>query len=304
LKNYKLFDSLNQVIYNLEKDELMADMEMKYQNEKKQARILALERDNLIKVKQSNIYLFTGIGIIALISFAFLYFRQQVVKDRIIARQRILKLEEEKKLLAAQALVEGQEEERKRIAREIHDGLGVLLSATRLQFSNIRDLSPKASPLIEKATKMLDQASNDARKIDHNMMPGLLTKLGLYEAVGELFDQFSKLEKLKVDAEIPGDLNRLPENKEIMIYRIIQELVNNSLKHAEAKNIRLQMRMVKENLEITYSDDGKGFNYEEKLDSKSMGLTGMQSRINFLKGTLTVNTAPGQGASFKISIPC
>jgi signal transduction histidine kinase len=136
------------------------------------------------------------------------------------------------------------------------------------------------------------------------MMPGLLTKLGLYEAVGDLFDQLFKLENLKVDAEIPDDLKRLPENKEIMVYRIIQELVNNSLKHSEAKNIRLQMKMEKDYLEITYSDDGKGFNYEVKLDSKSMGLTSMRSRINFLKGTLTVNTAPGQGATFKISVPC
>jgi signal transduction histidine kinase len=96
----------------------------------------------------------------------------------------------------------------------------------------------------------------------------------------------------------------LPENKEIMVYRVVQELVNNSLKHSEAKTIRLKMHIVQNNLEITYSDDGKGFNYEEKINSKTIGLTSMHSRINFLKGTIEVNTAPGQGATFRISIPC
>jgi signal transduction histidine kinase len=304
LNNYRLYDSLSGFIYNLQKEELMAEMEMKYQSEKKQAQILKLERDNLIKAKQNNIYLFTGIGIIALISFAFLFFRQQVAKDRIIARQRILQLEEEKKMLAAKALVEGQEEERKRIAREIHDGLGVLLSATRMQFSSIAVLTPEAKPLIEEAAKMLDQASNDARKISHNMMPGLLTKLGLFEAVGDLFDQLSKMKKIKVHADIPEGQERLPENKEIMVYRIIQELVNNTLKHARAKNIRLQMKMLTDHLEISYSDDGKGFNFEDELKAKGIGLNSMRSRVNFLKGDMEVSAAPGQGSSYTISIPC
>ena len=303
LKNYRLYDSLSGFIYNLQKDALMAEMEMRYQNEKKEAQILKLERDNLVKSKQNNIYLFTGTGIIALISFAFLYFRQRAVKDRIIARQQILRLEEEKKMLAAKALVEGQEEERKRIATEIHDGLGVLLSATRMQFSNITDVTPEARPLIEKAAKMLDQASSDARKISHNMMPGLLTKLGLYEAVGDLFDQLSSMENLQVHADIGEGLERLPENKEIMIYRIIQELVNNTLKHAGAKTIRLGMKMVEDNLEIAYSDDGKGFIFEDELKSKSIGLTSMLSRINFLKGDVEVAAEPGKGVAYTISIP-
>lgn len=303
LENYWLFDSLDQQIYNMDKDALKANLEMKYQNEKKQARILTLERDNLKKSRQNYIYLFTGIGIILLIGFVFLYFRQKAVKDRIIARQRIQQLEEEKKLLAAKSLVEGQEEERKRIAREIHDGLGVLLSTTKMQFSTIIETSPEIRPIVEKASKLLEQASNDARKISHNMMPGLLTKLGLYEAVEDLFEKISDTESLKVHVDIPEDLKRLPENNEIMVYRIIQELVNNTIKHAEAKNIRLCMQVREDQLDIGYSDDGKGFDYNEKIDSKSIGLTSIQSRVNFLNGKMQVTSEPGQGASFRVLIP-
>jgi signal transduction histidine kinase len=303
LENYLCHDSVKEIIYNLEKEELMADLEMKYQNEKKQAQIFALERDYLKKSKQNNIYLFTAIGIITLVTFAFLYFRQRAVKDRIIAQQRIRQLEEEKKLLAAKSLVEGQEEERKRIAGELHDGLGVLLSTTRIQFSAIRDKSPENEQLIDKAARLLEQASSDVRKISHNMMPGLLTKLGLYEAVQDLFDNISETEGLTVRANIPEEAERLPENKEIMIYRIIQEVVNNTLKHADAKNIEIQMQCMPGKLDVIYSDDGKGFNVEEKLGIKSLGLTSIQSRINFLNGTMRLFSEPGKGVSYKFEIP-
>lgn len=304
MENYLLYDSVFRFLYNLEKDELMAEKEMKYQNEKKQAIILSLEMENLKKSRQNYIYLFTGIGIIVLITFAFLYFRQKAVKNRIIAQQRIRQLEEEKKLLAAKSLVEGQEEERKRIAREIHDGLGVLLSAAKMQFSTIGIASPETKPLIEKASKMLEQASSDARKISHNMMPGLLTKLGLYEAVEDLFDKISETESLHVNTDISEDMKRLPENKEIMVYRIIQEIVNNTLKHSEAKSLRLSMQMHEDQLQIEYSDDGKGFDYDRMLDSKSIGLSSIQSRINFLNGKMKVHTSPGKGAAYNFLIPC
>ncbi|MEN8225694.1 MAG: sensor histidine kinase [Bacteroidota bacterium] len=304
LENYLLYDSLDKIFYYIKKDQFMADLEMNYQNEKKQAQIYALERDNLKKAKQNDIYLFTGIGFIGLSIFVFLLLRQRAAKDKIIARQRIQQLEEEKKLLAAKSLVEGQEEERKRIAREIHDGLGVLLSTTRMQFSTIAATSPEAKALIEKASKLLEQASNDARKISHNMMPGLLTKLGLYEAVTDLLEKLSETKRLEVYVDIPEALKRLSENKEIMIYRIIQELVNNTLKHAGAKNIRLQMQMQADQLEIIYSDDGKGFNFEEKLESKSIGLNSVRSRVNFVNGMMEVSSEPGMGASFTFMVPC
>lgn len=310
LENYLLYDSLDEVQYTLEKEKLMADLEMKYQNEKKQGQILALEKVNLkqeldlqIRTKQRNAFLFTGIGIILLISFAFLYFRQRAAKDKIIAQQRIRQLEEEKKLLAARSLVEGQEEERKRIARELHDGLGVLLSTTRMQFSAIRDRSPENQPLIEKASKLLEQASSDVRKISHNMMPGLLTKLGLFEAVIDLFDKVSETEGLIVRVNVPEDAERLTENKEIMLYRIIQELVNNTLKHAKASTLDIRMEVLPGFLEIFYSDDGKGFKAGEMEGSRSLGLQSIESRVNFLNGKMQFYSEPGKGVSYKFEIP-
>ncbi len=305
-----LFYNLKDSIFNMDKEKLIADLTLKYEKEKDQSQILVLEKENLQmdlslrkRTIQRNAYLFTGVVVIALALFLVLYFRQRAIKDKIIAEQKILKLEEEKKFLAAKALVEGQEEERKRIANDLHDGLGVLLSAAKMQFSSIHDTNPANTPIIERASQLLEQASSDVRKISYNMMPGLLTKLGLYEAVEDLFDNINDKGNLKAQLEIADNLRRLPENQEIMLYRIIQEMVNNTIRHAGAKNIRLQIMAVDDNLNINYSDDGKGFDAEKTPESKSIGLNSIKSRVNFLNGNLTMDSKPDEGVKYFIRIP-
>ena len=304
-----LFYNLKDSIFTIEKEKVVNDLLFKYEKEKDQAHILALEKDNLEKdlvlrqrTSQRNAYLFSGIGLLALALFVFLYFRQKTVKDRIIARQKIQQLEEEKKLMGAKLLVEGQEDERKRIATELHDGLGVLLSATKMQFSTIIDRSPENKEVIEKAYRLLEQATGDVRKISHNMMPGLLTKLGFYEAVEDLFENIGDSQGLIATCTITGNQDRLAENKEIMLYRIVQEMTNNSLKHAEARNISLRIHVLQGMLELNYSDDGKGFDYRQKLESESMGLKSIQSRVNFLNGELAVESKPGEGVKYAVHI--
>lgn len=304
------FHKINDSIYNIEKEEIITELLLKYEKEKDQAKILSLENENLEKdlslrkrTNQRNIYLFSGLGIVAIILFLLIYYRLKARKDRIISDQRIIQLEEEKKLLAARSIVDGQEEERKRIAKELHDGLGVLLSTAKMQFTTIKDKSPENKILIDKATKLLEQAAGDVRKISHNMMPGLLTKFGLYEATEDLIEQIDETEGLGAKCEVVGDTERLPENTEIMLYRIVQELVNNTLKHADAKNIRLHMHREPNRLNIFYSDNGKGFDIAKKLESKSLGLNSIQSRINFLNGKVEIVSKPGEGVKYTIQIP-
>jgi two-component system, NarL family, sensor kinase len=294
---------LNEKVFDIEKSKTTQYLLARYEKEKDQARILILERDNLKKTNQRNSYLFGGIAFVIVVFFLLIYIRQKAKHEKVMARQKIRQLEEEKKLLAARLLVEGQEEERKRIATELHDGLGVLLSATKMQFSTISDKSPENMKLIEKATKMLEQASGDVRKISHNMMPGLLTKFGFYEAVEDLFEQVGDAGEIHASCIILGNQVRLSENKEIMLYRIIQELVNNTLKHAQAKEMSISIKILPDKMDITYSDDGKGFDYPQKLESESLGLKSIQSRVNFLNGTLVVDSKPGSGVKFSMSIP-
>jgi signal transduction histidine kinase len=309
-KYVNLFDALKDSIFNIEKSKQIAELEIKYEKEKDLAYIYSLENENLakdlqlrVKTNQRNIYLYTGIGIIALVSFIAIYFRLKARKDKIISDQKIRQLEDEKRILAAKAVLEGQEEERKRVAKELHDGLGVLLSTASIHFSAIKDEKPKNKDLIAKANELIHQATGDLREISHNIMPGLLTKFGFFEAVQELMDKVNDTEDINASYVINCDKIRLPENMEIMLYRIVQELVHNTLKHAQAKNILLDFSMTDSALSIIYSDDGTGFDLNEKLEQKSIGLQSILSRIHFLNGQFTDNSTGRIGVHFEIVVP-
>jgi signal transduction histidine kinase len=306
LKSKTLSDS----IYNIQKTKLISDLEMKYEKEKDQAHILTLKNENLQKnlelnkrTNQRNIFLAGGSGILVISILIFAFYRQRVKKDKIISDQRIEKLEREKKLLAAKSIVEGQEEERKRIARELHDGLGVLLSTAKMQFKTIEDNSPGNSEMLKKAAGLLEKASSDVRRISHNMMPGILTKLGLDEAIEDLFDNINDTPGITATLNIENEEERrLSENTEIMIYRMVQEMVNNTLKYAGADKVSLDLIYEDKTVSLQYSDNGKGFDVDEKLKNKSIGLTSIQSRVNFLGGKLNINSKPGRGTTYFISI--
>jgi two-component system, NarL family, sensor kinase len=303
LTYYKKYTAEKDSVFTKEILSQLSEFQVKYEKEKDQAHILALEKENLQKTNQRNAYMFTGLGIIVIALFIIVYFRQRARHVKMIAEHKILQLEEEKKLMAAKLIVEGQEEERKRIATELHDGLGVLLSATKMQFSVIRDKSPENKELIEKATRMLEQASGDVRKISHNMMPGLLTKLGFYEAIQDLFEHVDDTHELKAVCTISGNTERIAENKEIMLYRIVQEMVNNTLKHAHARNIELQVMVKQGMMELLYLDDGKGFDIRQDPGSESIGLKSIRSRVDFLNGKVEIFTEPGKGVKYTLQIP-
>lgn len=317
LGNYKksiefaeLFIATQDSMFHEEKTKAIQEMETRYETEKKEAQILVLKNENLEKgidlerkTNQRNILLMSGSGGILMLLLFFAFYRHKAQQDKIIADQRIKRLEEEKKLVAARSIVDGQEEERKRIAKDLHDGLGVLLSAAKMHFTTIRDQSEKNKPILNKVAKLLEQASGDVRKISHNMMPGLLTKYGLFEATEDLIEQVNETRGINAQCIIEGEMIRLPENTEIMLYRIIQEMVNNTLKYAEAKNILLKFNILPNEISFTFSDDGKGFDFNEKRESKSLGLNSIQSRVNFLSGTIEVDSKPEKGVSYYIRVP-
>jgi len=301
---------LEDSIFNVMKEETISRLQIKYDKEKDLARIMVLENENLSKsldlrrrTNQRNIYFLTGTGTILIILFVFLFYQNKARKDKIIAQQKIRQLEDEKKLLAARSIVDGQEEERKRIANELHDGLGVLLSTAKIQFSAIKDKNPENQPLIDKATKLIEQAAGDVRKISHNMMPGLLTRFGLFEAVEDLFENLNDGDAMSAELRFNGAPCRLAENQEIMLYRIVQEMVNNSLKHAEASKVFLGFDVMAKMLKVNYSDNGKGFDPEKIRISKSLGLTSIHSRVKFLGGELAIDAHPGLGVKYSFEIP-
>jgi signal transduction histidine kinase len=311
LEHYKQFAAISDSLINEENIKKITEQEMQYEFDKKDALAkIEQEKKDAIMLEEihhhkiiGNLYLILGLSVLAFAIVLFHLFRLKARKRRIIADQKIRQLEEEKKLLAARFLVEGEEKERKRIAQELHDGLGVLLSVTKMQFSHITSQNPEMKPLIDKASKFLEQASADVRRISHNMMPGLLTKLGLFDALEDLFEQISDSNNIDATCEITGNRERLPENKEIMLYRIIQEMVNNTIKYAEATKIALQLESIQGRIGIQYSDNGKGFNIEDSRNKDSLGLQSIKSRVRFLDGNILLESEPGNGTRYLIEIP-
>jgi signal transduction histidine kinase/TPR repeat protein len=296
-------------IFNIENGRVIKDLELTYEKEKNEANILALQNENLQKditirhrTSQRNLYFFFGLFIIILGVMILILVTVRNKKNKVILEQKLKQVEDEKKLMAAQSLVEGQDLERKRIATDLHDGLGVLLSSVTLQFSNILDNAHEHKDLILKAQRLLEQAAQDVRKISHNMMPSILSRFGLIEAVESMFDQIDNPPEISALVNITGSPKRLTENCEIMLYRIIQELLNNTIKHAGAKNISLNMHF-DQNIRIQYSDNGKGFDIEDNLSRETFGLVSIISRVGFLNGEISFESKPDKGFTAFVDVP-
>jgi len=299
-------------IINKEKVRAIEDMKAKYEKERNVAQIKSLQDENRIaelekKSIQTERNAAIGISLIVvfLLMLILYFFRMRVRKNRIIAFQRIQQLEDEKKLLAAQSVIVGQENERKRIAQELHDGIGVLLSTASIHFSTVSKKSKdsKTTEIFDKAEQLLKQAGGEVRKISQNMMPVVLSKFGLFEALEDMFDQLDEMKDMHVNTSFSGSKTRLTENLEIMLYRIVQEMVNNTLKHAKAKNIEFSFSKGNGVILIDFKDDGVGFDFDKLPHNSSLGIFGIQSRVDFLKGKLAIESKVGIGTYYHISVP-
>ena len=199
-------------------------------------------------------------------------------------------------------MITGQEKERSRIAQDLHDGLGGLMASIKAHLSKIRKEVQLLDGLniYDKTRLLVNEAADEVRRIAHNMMPASLKHLGLSAAVHDLGVRISD-QGLETHVEIYGQEFKLTDSIQIMIYRIIQELAHNAVKHAFAKELLLQLLFGDDNLSISVEDNGRGFdpnNVEEGL-----GLHSTRSRVRYLQGTIEISTNDGKGTAIQIDIP-
>ena len=205
-------------------------------------------------------------------------------------QQRIRELEKDRQLVAVDSLLKGQEEERSRLAKDLHDGLGGLLSGVKFSLSNMKDnliVTPDNMAVFERSLDMIDTSIRELRRVAHNMMPEMLVKFGLDEALKE-YCNFVNATKL-ICSKIPVIRNGNPDwtvRKEIIIYRIIQELLNNILKHAAASEALVQLIKEENRLSIVVEDNGKGFDPSVLENNKGAGWTNIRSRVDYLQGRI------------------
>lgn len=250
---------------------------------------------------QTQLILFIAIAAIIFIVFVLglLFLLAQFRKRKIIH-------EKEKEVLTLQSLLQGQEIERERMARDLHDGLGGILSGIKLNLSSMKGnviISEKDVNLFTKSIDQLDNAIAEMRRVAHNMMPEALLKFGLTEAIQDYCDGINESNTVKLKFTNLGLTTPLEKSVEVILYRIIQELTNNAIKHASAKNILVQLSKNENILNLTVEDDGKGFDTKRLANIKGTGLQNVHSRVDYLKGSLEIQSSTDGGTSVIIEIP-
>jgi signal transduction histidine kinase len=208
------------------------------------------------------------------------------------------------------SLVKGQESERKRIARDIHDGVGQMLTALNLNIESIAldSMPDKEKGLVEEARKLIGRTIAEIRTITFNLMPTVLSDFGIISALKQLTDQASKTSGANVVFICPNSFNRLEKSIEIGAYRIFQEAINNAVKYAQAKEIAIELLLNDNFIYLNITDNGKGFNMKKPdLDSDHIkinnGINNMQERTNLLDGEFKIISILGKGTKIWAKIP-
>jgi len=264
-------------------------------------------KKNLSYQQKVNSYFLALSAVFAILLLVLFYVYKQRTKS--MKQQKALynlALEKEKqhaKIATLTALLDGQEQERSRLARDLHDGLGGLLSGTKIQLSTLHHKMADANKQeMTKSMEHLDNAVDELRRVAHNLMPDLLLKYGLEEALKEYANRMST-DQLDIDVQFLGYTHALPQDKQLLVYRIIQELVNNALKHAHPQQIIIQFVENETSYMVTVEDDGCGFDLAQVQQTKSAGLHNIQSRVQFLKGELHIHSEVNLGTSIDFQFP-
>ena len=311
------YEMLKDSIMNHERVIAESNIIIKYKTEAKEKEIQNLEKENeeaIIKSKQQKralTILTTGLALLVLALYYIIRFYTQRIKaSRIInqqktqiSEQKIRELEDNLKISSMQSMIEGQELERERIAKDLHDSLGGLLSTIKLQFDNVQSKvkSLKNVKEYKNANKLIDTAVEEVRTISRNLQPGAMKDLGLIASLKDLFNRVEGTNNPEVTFQYFDFPHHMDNILAMSIYRIIQELLNNAIKHSKAGEILVQLTREDDELVILFEDDGVGFD-ETNLKRKGMGLENIKSRVNYLKGSLHIDSRLGEGTSFLIHI--
>ncbi len=305
IKGLDLTDTLNarieSVIAQIVSDR-SADLEKKYETAKKDHQILLQQT----KIKQQAMWNYLLIGsALSILLLSVLSYRNYRHRQR-LQQQRIVELETEKQLAATEAVLKGEEQERTRLAKDLHDGLGGMLSGIKYTLNTMKGnlvMTPENALAFERSLDMLDSSIREMRRVAHNMMPEALVKFGLDTALKDFCNDVNQSGALQVTYQSIGlEGKEMDQTKSITIYRIVQELLNNILKHAGASHALVQVSSDENQITVTVEDDGKGFDSGVLKQSKGIGWSNIQHRVDFLKGRWDVDSSPGKGTSVHIEI--
>ncbi len=319
-KAYEHLQRANEItneLYSKEKYAMANQIAVKYQTYEKEKVIKELEEEKEIsafKLTQRTRFFIVLSILLALAAFAaFNYFRLQKHKyntERLlgeqkekIAKQKINELENSLRIENLQAMITGQEAERTRISTDLHDSLGGMLSTLKLHYDALQIEHEKLGEDKDylRVMNLIDEACKDVRDISRNLKPTALEKLGMTAALKDLVNRYRVRGTLDISINTNNVDGMLNEETKLHVYRIIQELLNNALKHAQATEIDVFVNRTEEELIVMVQDNGKGF--DPSIVKKGLGLGNLQSRVNVLSGEMEIDTSISRGTSISVHIP-
>ncbi|MCB0736868.1 MAG: sensor histidine kinase [Bacteroidetes bacterium] len=301
-ESIKIRDSVN----SIEIKKSIREIQEKYDNE----RIRAVNAKLELKQKRLMIIITITAALCVIAILLVILYRQKMLskaqlalKNEQISQQKIAELIKEKEVDRMANLMEGQEQERSRIAAELHDSIGSLLSTVKLHFEAIGSKLDVQVEQYNKGQEILDQACVEVRRISHNLASNVLAKFGFTAALYDMADTISTSGKLKMEVYVKNIDGALKNKQEIQLFRIIQELINNAIKHAKANVISITITRDDNELNAMIEDDGVGYDVATVEQKDGMGLANLKARVNHLNGKYHVESSLGNGTIVIVDIP-
>jgi signal transduction histidine kinase len=297
----------NDSIFTVEKNKAFNEIQTKYEVEKKNLKIKLLSKEKEIEKERKKLITTIGVVLVILLSFILLFFRNKAKVQKIINEnenkihlQEITKLEQEKEFKKVLGIIEGQDNERNRIAKEIHDGVAGDLASIKLHLFQANKLINNET--VATVIKQISKTFTELRNISHNLSSNYIKNRDFTLVLIELKKEYEERNEFKINLVIfpENTFQFYSENTKHQIHRILQELLSNISKHANAKNVSISITNHNDYLNIIVQDDGKGF--LEKHE-KGIGLKNIEERITSIDGTITIESTIGNGSSITIDIP-
>jgi signal transduction histidine kinase len=254
-----------------------------------------VQKDFQLQKNRYYMYYTLAALIVALLIVALLFIRSRHKKR--MHKQQLKSIQQQKELQLLQALMQGEEKERSRIAKDLHDGVAGMLAAVKMHFSSM----PGADNLMQvegyqQGMKLLNEAAQEIRKTSHNLMPEVLLQHGLDEALRRYCNNVNNSKVLQIQYDSWGEVDSFNNSFELSVYRIVQELINNIIKHSKATQAIVQLSQQNDMLTISIEDNGVGFSGNDN-GKDGMGLRSLQNRIKAMNGKLEMESSQQSGVS-------
>ncbi|MFC4261583.1 tetratricopeptide repeat protein [Ferruginibacter yonginensis] len=295
----KIKNNINDTIFSIEKSKQIEELNTRYETDLKEFTINE-QRNKIVQQRIILIGTIILVGLGALLAFT-QYRRYQWRQEAKLQAERFLQQE-----FSVKAIIDAEEAERKRIATDLHDGVGQLISAAKMNLSAFENCTTLASAdqkvYFERIVSLVEDGCNEIRSVSHNLMPNALLKNNLPEAIHEFLNKLDH-KKLKVHFDSDGFTTNISNNIETVLYRVIQECVNNVIKHAQASELDISIFKEQNEITVTIEDNGVGFDVASNMEKDGIGLKNILTRISFLNGTVNFTSEPGKGTCIIIYVP-